>query len=131
MQGHAHVVDRRRAVDHAQLIAEAGTAQALEIRAGTQNLPIEVGVAVKHGASRRTNNRGVINDRDVPHRRVQHVVQVRVFLEVFLDRQLHGLAVVGVHARAAQVGHGVARRVNELLGEQLSDVAGGGQTLPQ
>src|SRR5215475_4702022 len=119
LKGYRDVIHCIRAVNKAELIAETRTSQNLEIRARTQDLSVQLGIAVQHGPSRGSHNSGVIDNRNIPYRRVQHVVKVRIFLEVVLNRQLYGLAVVGIDAGAAQVGHGVAGRVNKLLREEL------------
>ncbi len=131
LQRQADIVDCGRAVDHTKLVEEASVAQAFEVGAWSQDLSVKVGIAVQQRAAIKIQDRRVIHDRHVANGGIEQVVEIGIGFKVSVDCRPDRFEVVRVNFGAGEIRDRVARGIDDLLCQQLGDIAAGIQALAE
>jgi len=131
LQPDAYVINRGRAVEHAQLAAEARVAQHGQTGALRNRLAIQRRVRIENRHSTRINDGSVVDDAGISHHRFQHVIEVGVGMQIIRDGGAQRLGIVGVNPRAGQIGHRSGGGILQLIGELGSGFIGPQQALAQ
>ena len=116
-QGIAHVVHCRRAIHQLELVFESSAADLLEVGTGRDDFSDFGRVGVKESFTVGADNGGIHEEGPTALRRLQHIVQVDVGLQIFDQGVAHGNGIVGVDGRAAEVRDVIFRGVGQLISQ--------------
>src|SRR5215469_6206500 len=131
IQGYAHVINTRGVVHQPQLLAELGGFDALKAGTVGNHLADQVGIGMQNCFPVGVDNGRVINVGPAAHDGFQEIVQRPVGSQVVGQGLAHGIGVVRVDPRAAEVGGFVGRQEGEVGGQMLGAVGGAVDTLAQ
>jgi len=127
---HADLVNRRRSVNHFQLLAQRAIHNRSEILALLHYLSEKLRIRMHHGAAVEPHQGHVVDGGGISDDRLQQGIQPRIGLQAVNDRRVQGRRVAGVDFRAGQIDlERLARGIEYLVCDKMGAIVSIGQAV--